>query len=68
MATLTIAAEQPRLPRKVCTCCVLVVQMQRVQVGNDLGWKCSNCWYLYTHDEAKKLKDPPEEENYASII
>ena len=57
-----------KLPRKVCTCCDSVVQLQRVQIGNDLGWKCSNCWYLFTHEEAKDLANPPEEKDYADLI
>ena len=60
---------QMKLPRKVCTCCEDVVQLQRLDIGGaKLGWKCSNCWYLYTHEEATKLADPPEEKRHAGII
>ncbi len=55
------------LPRKVCTCCEFVVELQRVELGSGLGWKCSNCWYLYTHSEAKALANPPEEKENAVI-
>jgi hypothetical protein len=54
-------------PRKICYCCDQLCEFDRLNIGGGLGYRCCNCFELYTAKECDELENPPEEKPNAPI-